>query len=68
MMKEGLDMKAKHMHYDRVSQVRVLRGIIASLVFCIAVLLLAVLITGSQVEAMELQIRQLTAEVQLLAR
>lgn len=61
-------MKANHMHYDRVSQVRVLRGIIASLVFCIAVLLLAVFITGSQVEAMELQIRQLTAEVQQLTR
>lgn len=61
-------MKAKHMHYDRVSQVRVLRGIIASLVFCIAVLLLAVFITGSQVEAMEFQIRQLTAEVQQLTR
>jgi cell division protein FtsB len=67
-MKEGLDMKAKHMYYDRISQVRVLRGIIASLVFCIAVLLGAVFITGTQVEAMQEQVMALTAEVQQLSR
>jgi cell division protein FtsB len=67
-MKEGLDMKAKHSYYDRVSQVRVLRGIIASLVFCIAVLLGAVFITGTQVEAMQEQVMALTAEVQQLSR
>lgn len=68
MMKEGLDMKAKHTYYDRISQVRVLRGIIASLVFCIAILLAAVMITGTQVHAMEQQMEALTAEVQLLRR
>ena len=61
-------MKAKHSYYDRVSQVRVLRGIIASLVLCIAVLLVAVYITGTQVEAMQAQVMALTAEVQQLAR
>ena len=61
-------MKVQHGYYDRISQVRVLRGIIASLVLCIAVLLAAVFITGNQVDAMEAQIRQLTAEVQLLTR
>ena len=68
MMKEGLEMKAKHSYYDRVSQVRVLRGIIASLVLCIAVLLVAVFVTGNQVEAMQAQVMALTAEVQQLAR
>lgn len=68
MMKEGLEMKAKHTYYDRVSQVRVLRGIIATLVFCIAVLLCAVFITGNQVEDMQAQVMALTAEVQQLAR
>ena len=61
-------MKAKHSYYDRVSQVRVLRGIIATLVFCIAVLLGAVYITGTQVEAMQTQVMALTAEVQQLSR
>lgn len=61
-------MKAKHSCYDRVSQVRVLRGIIATLVFCIAVLLGAVFITGNQVEAMQEQVMALTAEVQQLSR
>lgn len=61
-------MKAKHMYYDRISQVRVLRGIIASLVFCVVVLLLAVFITGSQMEQMEEQMLALTAEVQQLRR
>lgn len=61
-------MKAKHTHYDRVSQVRVLRGIIASLVLCIAVLLVAVFVTGNQVEAMQAQVMALTAEVQQLSR
>ena len=68
MMKEVLDMKAKHSYYDRVSQVRVLRGIIASLVLCIAVLLVAVFVTGNQVEAMQAQVMALTAEVQQLSR
>ena len=68
MMKEGLEMKAKHSYYDRVSQVRVLRGIIASLVLCIAVLLVAVFVTGNQVEAMQAQVMALTAEVQQLSR
>ena len=61
-------MKAKHSYYDRVSQVRVLRGIIATLVLCIAVLLGAVYITGTQVEAMQAQVMALTAEVQQLSR
>ena len=61
-------MKAKHSYYDRVSQVRVLRGIIATLVFCIAVLLGVVYITGTQVEAMQAQVMALTAEVQQLSR
>ena len=61
-------MKAKHTYYDRVSQVRVLRGIIATLVFCIAVLLGAVYITGTQVEAMQEEVMALTAEVQQLSR
>lgn len=61
-------MKAKHTYYDRVSQVRVLRGIIASLVFCVAVLLFAVFVTGQQVEQMEEQMMALTAEVQQLTR
>lgn len=61
-------MKAKHSYYDRVSQVRVLRGIIASLVLCIAVLLVAVFVTGNQVEAMQAQVMALTAEVQQLSR
>ncbi len=61
-------MKAKHSYYDRVSQVRVLRGIIASLVLCIAVLLFAVFVTGNQVEAMQAQVMALTAEVQQLSR
>lgn len=61
-------MKAKHSYYDRVSQVRVLRGIIASLVLCIAVLLVAVFVTGNQVGAMQAQVMALTAEVQQLSR
>lgn len=61
-------MKAKHMYYDRISQVRVLRGIIAALVFCIALLMCAVFIIGTQVEAMQQQVVALTAEVQQLAR
>ena len=61
-------MKAKHSYYDRVSQVRVLRGIIASLVLCIAVLLVAVFVTGNQVEAIQAQVMALTAEVQQLSR
>lgn len=47
---------------------RVLRGIIASLVLCIAVLLVAVFVTGNQVEAMQAQVMALTAEVQQLSR
>lgn len=39
-------MKAKQTYYDRVSQVRILRGIIASLLMCIAVLLFAVFSDG----------------------
>ena len=61
-------MKDKHSYYDRVSQVRVLRGIIASLVLCIAVLLVAVFVTGNQVEAMQAHVMALTAEVQQLSR
>ena len=59
-------MKAKHNHYDRISQVRILRGIIASLLMCIAVLLFAVFVTGQQVEALEEQMAVMTAEVRLL--
>ena len=60
-------MKAKQNHYDRISQVRILRGIIASLLFCIAMLLFAVFMTGQQVEALEAQTAALTVEVRLLA-
>ena len=59
-------MKAKHSYYDRVSQVRILRGIIASLLLCIAVLLLAVFMTGQQVEALQEQMAAMTVEVRLL--
>ena len=59
-------MKAKQNHYDRISQVRILRGIIASLLFCIAMLLFAVFMTGQQVEALEAQTAALTVEVRLL--
>ena len=59
-------MKATQNYYDRISQVRILRGIIASLVLCIAVLLFAVFMTGQQVEALEAQTAALTVEVRLL--
>lgn len=60
-------MKAKHEYYDRISQVRILRGIIASLVLCIAMLLCAVFITGQQMEALQEQMADMTVEVRLLA-
>lgn len=60
-------MKAKQNHYDRISQVRILRGIIASLVLCIAMLLFAVVMTGQQVEALQEQMAAMTVEVRLLA-
>ena len=60
-------MKAKQNHYDRISQVRILRGIIASLVLCIAMLLFAVFMTGQQVEALQEQMAAMTVEVRLLA-
>lgn len=59
-------MQAKQKYYDRISQVRILRGIIASLVLCIAMLLLAVFITGQQVEALQEQMAAMTVEVRLL--
>ncbi len=59
-------MKATQKYYDRISQVRILRGIIASLLFCIAMLLFAVFMTGQQVEALEAQTAALTVEVRLL--
>lgn len=60
-------MKVKHGYYDRVSQVRVLRGVIASLIVCIGILLVAVFETGAQVEEMQEQMAAMTAEVRLLA-
>lgn len=60
-------MKVKHRHYDRISQVRVLRGVIASLIMCIGILLVAVFETGAQVEQMQEQMAAMTAEVRLLA-
>lgn len=59
-------MQAKQKYYDRISQVRILRGIIASLVLCIAMLLLAVFITGQQMEALQEQMAAMTVEVRLL--
>lgn len=59
-------MKATQKYYDRISQVRILRGIIASLLLCIAMLLFAVFMTGQQVEALEAQTAALTVEVRLL--
>lgn len=59
-------MKTTQKYYDRVSQVRILRGIIASLVLCIAMLLIAVFITGQQMEALQEQMAAMTVEVRLL--
>ena len=59
-------MKTTQKYYDRISQVRILRGIIASLLFCIAMLLFAVFMTGQQVEALDAQTAALTVEVRLL--
>lgn len=59
-------MKTTQNYYDRISQVRILRGIIASLLLCIAVLLLAVFMTGQQVEALQEQMAAMTVEVRLL--
>lgn len=59
-------MKTTQKYYDRISQVRILRGIIASLLFCIAMLLFAVFMTGQQVEALQEQTAALTVEVRLL--
>ena len=59
-------MKTTQKYYDRISQVRILRGIIVSLLFCIAMLLFAVFMTGQQVEALEAQTAALTVEVRLL--
>lgn len=60
-------MKAKQTYYDRVSQVRILRGIIASLLMCIAVLLFAVFQTGNQLEALQADMAAVAAEVHLLS-
>lgn len=60
-------MKAKQNHYDRISQVRILRGIIASLLMCIAVLLFAVFQTGNQLEALQSDMAAVAAEVRLLS-
>ncbi len=60
-------MKATQKYYDRISQVRILRGIIASLVLCIAMLLFAVVMTGQQVETLQEQMAAMTVEVRLLA-
>ena len=59
-------MKATQNYYDRISQVRILRGIIASLLLCIAMLLFAVFVTGQQVEALQEQMAAMTVEVRLL--
>lgn len=61
-------MKVKHKYYDRVSQVRVLRGVIASLIICIGILLVAVFETGAQMEQMQEQMAAMTAEVRLLSK
>ena len=59
-------MKTMQNYYNRISQVRILRGIIASLLFCIAMLLFAVFMTGQQVEALQEQMAAMTVEVRLL--
>lgn len=59
-------MKTMQNYYNRISQVRILRGIIASLLLCIAVLLFAVFMTGQQVEALQEQMAAMTVEVRLL--
>lgn len=56
----------KHKRYDRISHVRMLRGIIASLLFCIALLLVAVFETGKQVEEMQEQLTEMTAAVTMM--
>ena len=60
-------MKAKQTYYDRVSQVRILRGIIASLLMCIAVLLFAVFQTGNQLESLRADMAAVAAEGHLLS-
>lgn len=60
-------MRAKQTYYDRVSQVRILRGIIASLLMCIAVLLFAVFQTGNQLESLQADMAAVAAEVRLLS-
>ena len=57
-------MKVKHGYYDRVSQVRVLRGVIASLIVCIGILLVSVFETGAQVEQMQEQMRKILNDEQ----
>lgn len=59
-------MKTTQNYYNRISQVRILRGIIASLLLCIAMLLFAVFVTGQQVEALQEQMAAMTVEVRLL--
>lgn len=53
-------MKGQHRYYDRISQVRMLRGVILSLLLCLALMVWAVTITGAQVEALEEQVAEMT--------
>lgn len=60
-------MKGQHRHYDRISQVRMLRGVILSLLLCLALMVWAVTITGAQVEALEEQVAEMTTALMAAA-
>ena len=47
-------------NYDRISRVRVLRGIIATLLLCIGLLTYAVSVTGRQIETLQAQVEQMS--------
>lgn len=52
--------------YDRVSRVRMLRGVVASLVLVCAMLLYALFLVGGQVEQMQEQLAEMTAAVTMM--
>lgn len=60
-------MKGQHRYYDRISQVRMLRGVIMSLLLCLALMVWAVTITGAQVEALEEQVAEMTTALMTAA-
>lgn len=59
-------MTEQYRRYDRVSRVRMLRGIIASLVVVCAMLCYALFAVGSQVEQMQEQLAEMTAAVTMM--